>query len=68
MDNPELVATDYAFEAAMFFFTKNKLWAICDLGVDDKTILSLTKKINGGTNGLEERVSLTKRYYKWLTQ
>jgi len=66
MTTPDLVATDYAFEAALFFFDKNKLWDICDKGVTDATILSLTKKINGGTNGLEDRVSLTKRYYSWL--
>ena len=68
MDKPELVATDYAFEAAIFFFEKNKLWAICDQGVNDKSILALTKRINGGTHGLEDRVSQTKRFYKWLTQ
>jgi putative chitinase len=68
MTNPDLVATDYAFESAMFFFDKNKLWSICDKGVSDATILSLTKRINGGTNGLEDRTSLTKRYYKWLTE
>ena len=68
MTNPDLVASDYAFESAMFFFDKNKLWSICDKGVTDATILSLTKRINGGTNGLEERASLTKRYYKWLTE
>lgn len=66
MTNPDLVATDYAFEAAIFFFDKNKLWAICDKGVNDITILALTKKINGGTNGLSDRSSLTKRYYDWL--
>ena len=68
MQNPDLVATDFAFESAMFFFDNNKLWSICDKGVSDATILSLTKRINGGTNGLSERNSLTKRYYKWLTQ
>jgi putative chitinase len=66
MQNPDLVATDFAFESAMFFFDNNKLWSICDKGVSDATILSLTKRINGGTNGLSERNSLTKRYYSWL--
>jgi putative chitinase len=68
MTNPNLVATDYAFESALFFFDKNKLWDIADKGINDKTILAMTKKINGGTHGLEERMSLTKRYYKWLTE
>lgn len=66
MTNPDLVATDYAFEAALFFFEKNKLWDIANKGVNDDTILLLTKRINGGTNGLEDRASLTKRYYTWL--
>lgn len=66
MTNPDLVATDFAFESAIFFFNRNKLWNIANKGVSDSTILSITKKINGGTNGLEDRMSLTKRYYSWL--
>lgn len=66
MTNPDLVATDFAFEAAIFFFDNNKLWAIADKGVTADTILAMTKKINGGTNGLEDRISLTNRYYGWL--
>jgi putative chitinase len=68
MSNPDLVATDFAFESAMFFFNTNKLWAICDRGVDDKTITALSRRINGGTKGLADRLSLTKRYYTWLTK
>jgi putative chitinase len=64
--NPDLVATDYSFDSAMFFFDKNKLWSICDKGVDDTTILALTKRINGGTNGLEDRKHLTKKFFEWL--
>lgn len=66
MEQPELVATDYAFESALFFFDKNKLWGICDKGVTKATILSLTKKINGGTNGLSEREEKTLKFYSWL--
>jgi len=68
MTNPDLVATTYAFESAKFFFDNNKLWAKCDKGITDATILAVTKVINGGTNGLDDRISLTKRYYKWLTE
>lgn len=66
MTNPDLVASDYAFESAIFFFDRNNLWDICDKGVTDATILSLTKRINGGTTGLSHRSELTKKYYGWL--
>jgi putative chitinase len=66
MINPDLVSTDYAFESAMFFFESNKLWSICDQGVNDASILALTKRINGGTNGLDHRKALTLKYYGWL--
>lgn len=66
MTNPDLVSSDYSFESAIFFFERNKLWSICDKGVSDETITTLTKKINGGYNGLDDRESLTRRYYSWL--
>jgi putative chitinase len=66
MANPDLVATEFAFESAMFFFDNNKLWAIADKGVNDETILAMTKRINGGTLGLDHRKALTLKYYSWL--
>lgn len=66
LTNPDVVATDYAFESAMFFFERNKLWAICDKGVNDTTIIQLTKRINGGTNGLEDRIKKTHKYYTFV--
>lgn len=66
MTNPDLVATTYSFESAMFFFDKNKLWSICDQGVNDASILALTKRINGGTHGLADRSEKTKKYYEYV--
>jgi putative chitinase len=66
MTNPDIVATKYSFESAIFFFETNNLWAICDRGVDDATILALTRRINGGTHGLEDRNQKTKRYATML--
>jgi len=68
MTTPDLVATDYSFESAFFFFDKNKLWSIADKGVNDDTILSMTKRVNGGVNGLDLRSKLTKQYYAWLQE
>ncbi len=67
MTNPDLVATELAFESAMFFFERNKLWSICDQGVNDATILSVSKKVNGGTHGLEDRKAKTKTYFAQLS-
>ena len=64
--NPDLVANELAFESAMFFFDRNKLWDICDKGVTKDTILALTKRINGGTHGLADREEKTLKYYGWL--
>lgn len=66
LTNPDLVATDYIFESAIWFFDKNKLWDICDKGVNDASILAITKKINGGTHGLDDRSAKTKKYYSLL--
>jgi putative chitinase len=66
MDNPDIVATELAFESALWFFDKNKLWGICDQGINDAAILALTKRINGGTHGLDDRKLKTKKYAAWL--
>lgn len=66
METPDLVGDDLAFESAIFFFDKNKLWDICDKGVDKDTITALTKRINGGTHGLEDRIQKTVSYFDKL--
>lgn len=65
IDNPNLVITDYYFESALFFFDRNNLWRLCDV-VDYQSIVKVSERINGGHNGLEERVNLTNRFYKML--
>lgn len=66
MTHPDLVATEYSFDSALFFFEKNKLWAICDQGVNEATILALTKRVNGGTHGLEDRKAKTIKYFGYV--
>jgi putative chitinase len=55
--NPDLVSTKYPLASAAFFFQKTKLWEMCAKGADTKTITDITKKINGGTHGLDDRIA-----------
>jgi putative chitinase len=66
LDNPDIVANELGFESALWFFDANKLWGICDQGINDAAILALTKRINGGTHGLDDRKLKTKKYASWL--
>jgi putative chitinase len=66
MTNPDLVADQFAFESAIFFFDRNKLWDICDKGVNKDTILALTKRINGGVHGISDREEKTFKYWEML--
>lgn len=64
--NPDLIATKYPLASAAFFFNNNKLWAICDKGADDATVTAVTKRVNGGTIGLADRIKHFKEYYSLL--
>lgn len=62
LGNPKRVKDEFAFESAMFFFDKNNLWSITCSGFGEETIKYLTKRINGGYNGLQHRIELTEKY------
>ena len=64
--NPDLVATKYPLASAAFFFDSNKLWSICDKGFDDATVTAVTKRVNGGILGLQDRIKHFKEYYNLL--
>ena len=66
MTNPDIVAGELAFESAMFFFERNNLWAICDKGLSVQTITALTRRINGGTHGLDDRIAKTNKFSAWI--
>jgi len=63
MEKPDLVATEYFWESALFFFTVNKLWTMARK-IDSATIKAIRKKTNGGYIGLAEVEKLTNHYYK----
>lgn len=64
--NPDLVATKYALASAAFFFESNQLWVICDRGAGNDIVTAVTKRVNGGTNGLADRISQFKKIYSLL--
>ena len=64
--NPDLVATKYPLASAAFFFDSNKLWSICDKGSDTATVTAVTKRVNGGTIGLDDRIKHFNEYYALL--
>jgi putative chitinase len=66
LSNPDLVSTKYALASAAWFFDKNKLWSICDKGADQATITAVTKRVNGGTIGLPDRIKHFNEYYNLL--
>jgi putative chitinase len=66
VNNPDLVATKYPLSSAAFFFDSNKLWGICDKGSDDASVTAVTKRVNGGTIGLADRIKHFKEYYSLL--
>lgn len=66
LSNPDLVATKYPLASAAFFFDTNKLWTICDRGADRATVESVTKRVNGGLIGIEDRWKHFLEYYNLL--
>ena len=66
VSNPDLVANKYPLASAAFFFDSNKLWSICDKGADTATVTAVTKRVNGGTIGLDDRIKHFNEYYALL--
>lgn len=66
VSDPDLVADVYPFESAIFFFDTNNLWRYTDK-VDDASIRIVSRRVNGGFNGLADRIKQTKMYYRLLS-
>lgn len=66
LEQPDLVATKYPLLSAAWFFHKNGLHKIADGGATDAVVTSVTKRVNGGTIGLADRIKHFKEYYSLL--
>ena len=67
LNDPSMVEDELAFESALWFFKSNNLFDIADEGVNDDTITRITKKVNGGYHGLDDRKEQTNKIYGWLS-
>lgn len=64
--NPDLVASKYPLLSAAWFFHKNGLHKIADKGATDAVVTEVTKRVNGGTIGLADRIRHFKEYHALL--
>jgi putative chitinase len=67
VDNPDLVATKYPLASAAWFWSKNGLNAIADQGATVEIVTKATKRVNGGTIGLADRIKHFKEYHALLS-
>jgi putative chitinase len=65
-NNPDLVATKYPLLSAAWFWYKNGLNIIAENGSSDEVVTKATKKVNGGTIGLPDRIKHFKEYHQLL--
>jgi putative chitinase len=61
--NPDLVATKYPLLSAAWYWNSRSLNASADKGDTDAVVTEITKKVNGGTIGLDDRIKHFKEFY-----
>ncbi len=66
LNNPDLVAEKYPLTSAAWWWDNNSMNSIADEGATNADVKAVTKKVNGGTNGLDDRIKWFKKFYKIL--
>lgn len=67
LENPDLVADKYPLLSAAWFWDSNKLNTLADKGSTDADVTAITRRVNGGTHGLDDRLSKFKQYFEALS-
>ena len=65
--NPDLVATKYPLASAGWFFAKSGLNKIADQGSTPDIVKVITRTVNGGYLGLDDRTAWFNKIYSKLT-
>lgn len=64
VENPDLVSTHYPLLSAAWFFNRRGINSIADGGASDHVITQVTRRVNGGVNGLNDRMREFRRLYQ----
>jgi putative chitinase len=64
--NPDRVAIEFPLLSAAWFFHKNGLHKIADESATEVTVTKITKRVNGGTIGLQDRIKHFNEYFNLL--
>lgn len=65
LKDPDSTVIEYFWKAGLYFFHQNNLFSLTKV-VDYNAVRTLTKRINGGYNGLKQRYDLTIKFYNIL--
>lgn len=68
LENPDLVAEKYPLLSAGWFWDSNNLNDLADKGSTEEDVTAVTKRVNGGTHGLDDRISKFKIYFRSLSE
>lgn len=68
IDNPDLVTNNYALTSAAWFWKVRNLNDHADQGITENEVALITKKVNGGFLGLEERTKLFNKFFLLLKE
>jgi putative chitinase len=66
LNNPDLVASKYPLLSAAWFWNTRLLNQLADEGSSDDVVTKITKKVNGGVIGLDDRIKHFKNYFLLL--
>ena len=62
VDNPAFVSDVYPLTSALWFFIHNNVFTLCDNGIGENTNARVTKAVNGGLNGVDDRYDKLLKY------
>jgi putative chitinase len=66
LNESDLVAFKYPLLSAAWFWQSRSLNTMADKGSGEEVVTEITKKVNGGTIGLAERIKYFKEFYELL--